>query len=440
MKAPRGGGKSKLLGALAFALWYFRGLDVVDMGGSQKQAEIVYQYFEGHCYMDPQLVKQFPADPTQYKTESDLGNKMKCLPASPKQIRGPHPDVLLADEVCETKDELILDALPMVDTSPNPIIAMTSTFHKAFGIFQEYWDNANEYGYTRISWDIFDVTRSFDPSIWDDPELQREIPDLDKLKELAAGRTGEAEGWVNIQSIIQAWREKTSVDYFMVEYMGSRPATSGLVNNPEDVDNCVFLADSDSCYNYQDGAEVVAGLDWGWSGMTSWVPLMSYIDGIRVQLENRNYTKAYLSHIIDDIIWDVRAYGISHIYADAAGKFENQELRRRLGEENINCLVIEMDFGKYKNEMLGNYRAHFERQLLRIPNTHKTAIWQHKRYHFNAQTEKPVKEHDHVPDATMCALYHWNLTDSTYHIGDHPALPEDASTRPVTSGLRGKRF
>ena len=52
-------------------------------------------------------------------------------------MRGKHPDVLISDETCETSDELIESALPMVNDSEYPLVVMVSTFHKIFGRFAE---------------------------------------------------------------------------------------------------------------------------------------------------------------------------------------------------------------------------------------------------------------------------------------------------------------
>ena len=50
IKGPRGGGKSKILGALGFVQWFLQLLSIVDMGGSLQQAQGVYNYFVGHIY------------------------------------------------------------------------------------------------------------------------------------------------------------------------------------------------------------------------------------------------------------------------------------------------------------------------------------------------------------------------------------------------------
>jgi len=436
--APRGGGKSQMLGSLGFALFYFKNRSVVDMGGALAQAKIVYGYFSSIVYADPRILAALPKEPMMEHTTGTNNNYFMCVAASPKAVRGPHPDVLMADEVCETPDELVDAALPMVDTSQTPLRILTSTFHKVFGIFQEIWDRADELGYKRYQWDIFDVVQSFDPSVWDDKDLNRYIPDLQKLKELADGRTGDPEGWIPILNVINAWRSKRTQDWFMVEYMGKRPSAAGLVNDPIDVDNAAFEIATNPQYNYEQGAEVVGGLDWGFSSMTAWTALMQHKDAVKVEVGLRTYTEVIAEEVIEDVCDDVEKYGIKVIYADSAGKFENAALQKRLVERKLSCKVIEVVFSKEKDNMLGNYRAHFQRGKIKIPKTHQVALWQHKRYRYVAGTNKPQKKDDHVPDATMCALSHWPL-------GVHKGSAKDLGTTggqatPITAGLRNKKF
>lgn len=436
--APRGGGKSNMLGSLGFALFFFRDLKVVDMGGALAQAKIVYQYFSSIAYADPRILAVLPKEPMMERTEGTDENYFMCVAASPKAVRGPHPDVLMADEVCETPDELVDAALPMVDTSQTPLRILTSTFHKVFGIFQETWDRAEELGYTRYSWDIFDVVTTFDPAVWDDKDLNRYIPDLQKLKALANGRTGDPEGWIPITNVINAWRSKRTLDWFLVEYMGKRPSAAGLVNDPVDVDNAGFEIASHPEYNYVQDTETVGGLDWGFSSMTAWTAFMRHKDDVKVELALRTYTQVISEEIIEDICDDVEKYGIRIIYADSAGKFENAALQKRLVERKLQCKVIEVVFSKEKENMLGNYRAHFQRAKIKIPKTHQVALWQHKRYRYVPGTNKPVKKDDHVPDATMCALSHWPLGVNKGSAKDLQTTGGEA--KPITSGLRNKQF
>lgn len=464
MKGPRGGGKSKMLGALGFVKWLLGLLNIIDMGGSLEQAKGVYNYFTGHIFASEAIANSLPDEPTMLRTKTDQGNYFRAVAASQKQVRGPHPDVLFIDEACEVKDELILSAMPMVDSSPAPLVVMTSTFHKIFGLFQETWDNADALGWARLSWDIFDVVQSFDPAIWDDAELNRQIPDLAKLRERAAGRTGDTEGWIPIANVIQAWREKPTLDYFDVEYMGSRPGTEGMVNDPEDVDACVVPDLESADLTYRPGAEVAAGLDWGFQGMTVFDVEMAHRDNVKVELECRIYTQVLSATIIEDIVQDVIRYRIRTIHADGSHPFDNAALRMELGKalanlpekERFRCSLVEVPFGRpveakdtdgkkdknrrqgtEKDEMLGNYRAYFQRRLNRIPARNREGIWQHKRYRYQKNSDKPLKEDDHCPDAKMLALKRWPLGKAVSKmIEQKPAI----HSRTLTGGMLKEQF
>jgi hypothetical protein len=461
IKGPRGGGKSVMLGALGFVKWYLQLRNIVDMGGSLQQAEGVYKYFTGYIFAQDAIGRSLPKDPTMHYTETDQRNYFKAVAASQKQVRGPHPDNLFIDEACEAKDEIILSAMPMIDTSPNQLLVLTSTFHKIFGLFQETWDKADELGYVRLSWDIFDVTQSFDPAIWDDPVLNREIPDLAGLKKRAAGRSGDPEGWVPVGNIIQAWREKPSTDYFDVEYMGSRPGSAGMVNDPEDVDACVVPSLDEVGLAYRRGAETAGGLDWGFEGMTSWTAFMAAKDLAKAQLESRTYTQVRSAVIIENIVADVLKYRITTIHSDGSHPFENADLQAAIGKalagEDFRCTVVPVPFGRpvqaagtnkkvakkvigtEKEVMLGNYRAYFQRRLLAIPAAFKTAIWQHKRYRYQKGSDKPLKEDDHIPDSTMLALRRWPLGKSVSNLPANDNK-KDQRESTVTGGLIDEVF
>lgn len=455
IKAPRGGGKSKLLGTIGFDLWFLRRRKVVNMGGSFVQAQIVYNYFRDYCDIDASVATTVAGKAKMGETKAQEGHTFHCVTASSKQVRGKHPDVLISDETCETADEIVHAALPMVNDSQHPLVVMASTFHKIFGIFQETWDNAEERGYHRIQWDIFDVCALFPANFWEQPEIKK-INGIEKLKAYAKGRTGDPDGWIPIQNVIQAWLEKPTEDWFEVEYLGSRPSAAGLVLKPEDVDAAVFDSAVDKSYNYIQGATVVLGIDWGFSSMTAIVEMMGHIDQTVILLNNKNYHQTSSEDIIKDIVERVRVRGIRFIYADSAGKFENIALQNALNKEKLGCAVIEVVFSKEKFGtpgqdgaigMLGNLRAHFEQRKIKIPKKFRDAYWQYKRYRYQEGTDKPVKKDDHIPDATMCALQHFVLGRFIRSIPTEK-VEEDGSVnneptpvqKPATAGLKRKQF
>lgn len=432
IKGPRGGGKTKFMGAFGFAEWFLRVRDMVVLGGSLSQAQNVYNYFTSHVYAQEAIVDSLPAEPTMGKTETDQGNYFKAVAASPKAVRGPHPHDLLIDEACEAKDEIIDSALPMVASSENPLVVMTSTFHKIFGKFQEVWDAAPEIGWVRYSWDVFDVTKSFDPAIWSDEQLMREVHDLsilqageNSLEFRAQGRTGDPEGWFDIRSVIQSWREKSSLDWFDVELMGLRPSAVGMVNKPEDVDACIFAVDEPKTedevpvlpveYRHDKNLSAAGGIDWGFSGMTSVTGYHKGRDDLKINHYQREYTGTRSHVIIEDTLDAIEKFNWRVVYCDISHKFENADLAaaiaKKFQDSEFRCRVVEVAFVKEKSGMLGNYRAHFQRRLLRIPSLakFKPAVWQHKRYRYQLNSDKPLKQDDHIPDSTMLCLSHWPL-------------------------------
>lgn len=418
------------------------------MGGSFVQAEIVYGYFADYCEIDPSIKNAYvKGDLTMTETESVFGQKFSCVTASPKQVRGKHPDCLFSDETCETSDELIDDALPMVNDSKNPLVVMASTFHKIFGRFAETWDNAEERGYLRIQWDIFDVCSPFPADVWARDEFKN-INGIEKLKKHAKGRTGDPEGWIPIENVIQGWRDKPTEEWFEVEYLGTAPSSAGLVLKPEDVDRSVFDQDIVRTYDYVKGATTVIGIDWGFSSMTAVTEVMAYKDDIVTLLNSRNYHQIRSEDIIKEVVEMVRERGIRFVYADSAGKFENVSLQSALAKENLACAVVEVVFSKEKFGtpgvdgaigMIGNLRAHFEQSKIKLPKKFKDAFYQLKNYRYQEGTDKPVKVNDHIPDSLMCALQHFKLGQYPRAL-PLPAQPSKGSTRAVTHGLRDKIF
>lgn len=453
IKAPRGGGKSKLLGTVGFDLWFLKKYKVVNMAGSAMQATQVYNYFKAYCDMDDSVSQHIAGDPLAIVTKASEGHWFSSVTASTKQTRGKHPDALISDETCETPDEIVHSALPMVNDSKNPLIIMASTFHKIYGIFQETWDNAEEKGYYRIQWDIFDVCSPFPADYWEREDIKG-IMGIEKLVKHANGRTGDEYGWIPIENVIQAWREKPTEDWFEVEYLGSRPSAAGLVLKPEDVDAAMFDDTGNHQYQYIKGATVVMGIDWGFSSMTATSQFMGHRDGVAVMVNNKNYHQIASDDIIKDVVGEVKKRGIRFIYADSAGKFENNALQNMLAKENIACTVVEVVFSKEKFGtpgkdgsigMLGNLRAHFEQRKIKIPNRFKEAYWQFKRYRYKDGEDKPVKKDDHIPDSTMCALQHFKLGQFARAIPTKEGAITKSTkpveeAKPITAGLMQKTF
>jgi hypothetical protein len=320
-----------------------------------------------------------------------------------------------------------------------------------------------------------------------DERLIAEIPDLTiaqagdrSLEHRLAGRTGDPDGWIPFDNMVQQWREKPTLNYFDVEYMGTRPSTDGMVNNPEDVDACVvddLYVEGEHDYRFIPNANTAGGLDWGFSSMSSWSVGMQYKDNIVPILAQQNWSQVRSGTIIKDIVKDVLKYRIPKIYADASHPFNNADLRIAIRKAIIAlpvshrfaCKVVEVPFGRpmqvaenagkkeasgeskkkdqqkllgnEKEYLLGNYQAYFERRLLRIPKEFQIGIWQHKRYRYQKNSDKPLKEDDHVPDSTMLMLRGWTLGKVRVQVSDeNPESRKGTESSTVNAGLIDEVF
>ena len=98
-------------------------------------------------------------------------------------------------------------------------------------------------------------------------------------------------------------------------------------------------------------------------------------------------------------------------------------------------------FGKEKMFMVGNLRAHFEQNKVRIPEKFQLARWQLKRYRYQEGTNKPEKKDDHIPDSFMCAFQKWPLNKKAMHLKDTTKEQQEKfGWTPITAGIRNKVF
>lgn len=405
VKAPRGGGKSRVLASLELALWYLLKFDVVNLGGSFKQASKVYSYLTP-AFMS-EFMKEDIQKTIQIETKSKLGNSIYVLAATEKQTRSPHVGsqdrggALVIDEECEADDDIVNSAIPVVNTANPSIIIRSSTFHKSFGSFQECWDNANDMGYKQFQWDIFDVSEKCN-DVCDD--VYDQVDGKNKpciLLDYCKGKAHFSNGWVKIQEIRQQRRE-VSHNQFMVELMGGRPSADGLVYSPVATSRAVVQND----FTYQTGMPSSVGLDWGWAGETAiiWTQMQRSQSKnkfvIRV-LDAQKYNKPEIENICDIVKHMTQNWELC-VYPDGSGQsgFQNYELQKR------GALMFPVSFVKLKDYGISNITKLLEQDRLEIPDKFSWLVDQMKKYRMG-ENGKPVKKNDHGPDALLCSCLHY---------------------------------
>jgi hypothetical protein len=157
---PRGGGGSLAAAILIWLLMVYRQKSFIDMAGSGEQAKRVYEYTTQFWYCVPGMAEAYLAkDPLQSETALKNGVTLTCVPASEKAARGRHVPGFVADESCQEDPrvgKILQAAVQSVLSEPDFTIVLLSTFHVPFGFFQEAWDLADERGYRRYRWDVYD--------------------------------------------------------------------------------------------------------------------------------------------------------------------------------------------------------------------------------------------------------------------------------------------
>lgn len=297
--ANRGGGKSLGVSFIEFFLVFIRKYDALNLGGSELQADQVYQYLLSYIESDPYWQSLVKGDTMRERTYTVDEAWIRVLTASQKSVRSPHAGgrkksgrmaggLLVIDEEAEAAPEIVNAALPTVNTARPSVVVRSSTFHNNEGTFAELIDNHVEMGFKKYRWDIFDVAEACDctgdtcqseEKCFREDHIERVVdPDTgaitDKVihKAYCGGRAKYADGWIPMEEIVALWkRMKRNHPRWEIEAMGSRPSSSGHVIKDLDAfaKNIVSMP-ADTLY--KQGMPVTVCVDWGSSnaGVTVW--------------------------------------------------------------------------------------------------------------------------------------------------------------------------
>ena len=259
---PRGGGKSQGVSFIEFYLVFIKLFDALNLGGSELQADQVYQYLLGYIQSDTYWKSLVRGDPMRERTFTTDDAWIRVLTASSKSVRSPHAGgrkpggrlaggILVIDEEAEADASIVSAALPTINTAVPSVNIRSSTFHNAAGSFADLIDGHEEMGYKLYKWDVFDVCAGCqcppDPSgaglcmseescfredhveTYFDPETQQNETKV-LHKAYCGGRSRYSKGWVPYAEILKLWlRLKRNHATWEVEQMGSRPTSRGYV-------------------------------------------------------------------------------------------------------------------------------------------------------------------------------------------------------------------
>jgi hypothetical protein len=278
--ASRGlAGKSYSLSTLGLAFAYIIGADITILGGSLAQSNNVHEYmvktmeFEG-------IPSTMTIDQTATRTKLTNSGRIRPLPASQRNVRGPHPSILLIDEA----DEMEIDIYDAALGQPLPQSNYLNQTVDTFTVVSSTWQYPDK-AFTEI------LRRA---------EEKHEPRYLWCYKESA----NPVDGWLT-QKTIDEKRNSVSAEMFRVEYDLGEPSIGNRAFDSEAVERafCAKFAPTDPIgegegyvehkelkdfeeYRFAkraDNAQYVAGADWA-KEQDKTVVWVARIDGTQREL------------------------------------------------------------------------------------------------------------------------------------------------------------
>lgn len=423
---PRGGGKSQGVSFIEFKLTFLDNFDALNLGGSELQADQVYQYLLAYIESDPYWKDLIKGEAMRERTNLLDGNWIRVLAASQKSTRSPHAGggggkrrggILVIDEEAEADDGIVDSALPTINTAVPSVNVRSSTFHNNVGSFADLIENHEQMGYTLYQWDIFDVAErcktcvnvcQSEEKCFREDHIEKVVdPDTgkeeDKLihKAYCGGKALYADGWIPMLEIHKLWRRMNRAhETWEVEAMGSRPSSAGYVIKDQ-IKHAKNVTKHSGSELYLPGGPISICVDWGTvaAGVEVWqAQFGSKIN--HVLLHADQVEQAGIDVILGKIFMYRSMYldDFTEVAADigGGGNYLNKELREK---HRIACRDV--NFNMEKEAAAAAWNVLSEHGQLVLPSEHEVFHKQVKRWRRNSQGHI-IKGNDHLCDAAIC--------------------------------------
>lgn len=421
--ANRGGGKSYGVSFIEFYLWMILDFDALNLGGSELQADQVYQYLLGYIESDPFWLTLLRSDPQRERTYKENDAWVRVLTASQKSVRSPHAGgfrkgmerggVLVIDEEAEAEKDIVEAALPTINTARPSVSLRVSTFHNLEGSFQEVVDNHEEMGYKLYKWDIFDVAercdcvdtcQSAEPCFREDHYEDYIDPDTGELEKrlihraYCGGRAMYADGWIQMEEIITLWkRMRRNHSRWEVEAMGSRPSSAGFVIK-DLLQFAKNITQESGPQLYIPGNPVTITVDWG-TGNGAVEVWQEQFGGKHVLLHADLLKDNNETQIIGTILGFAAQYrnDLFEIAADIGGG--GNYLNKKLRDEH-RLPVRDVNFAEEKEAAVAAWNIMNEAGDTIYPAEHEE--FAHQVRNWKRKNGRIQKGNDHLCDAAIC--------------------------------------
>jgi hypothetical protein len=209
-QGPRGGGKTLNYAIFELASMVFKeDIWIVAVAGSEGQARDGFTYLSGKKEKDgvegmiysPLFRSMISGEPSVTKTVFTNGARVEIRTGgSEKAVSGPHPQVLIVDELDHIESGPLNTALQMPQSNKKykSTTVMASSQYHASGTLQNLLDKAKESGIAIYRFDIFDIMEScgkrYPVECGDCPFHTWRNPFTGSMEELCKGRGERSNG------------------------------------------------------------------------------------------------------------------------------------------------------------------------------------------------------------------------------------------------------
>jgi len=423
--ANRGGGKSQGVAYIEFFLVLLKDYDALNLGGSELQADQVYQYLLAYIESDPFWKELIRGEPMRERTFTIYDAWIRVLTASQKSVRSPHAGgrkksgrlaggLLVIDEEAEAAPDIVVAALPTVNTARPSVVVRCSTFHNNEGTFAELVDHHKDMGFKLYQWSIFDVCERCDctgPDCQSEEQCFREdhyedVTDpttgITSRKMLhrayCGGKAKYADGWIPMDEVLALWRRmRRNHSRWEVEAMGSRPTTAGHVLKDQ-MKFAENITTEMAASLYKPRSPIDICVDWGTvnAGVTVWQEL-PYDQHLLLHADL--IPEAGPTQILSVILgyWGRYVNETNEVAADigGGGNYMNLALRE---EQHIPCRDV--NFAEEKEAAAAALNIYNEANKIIIPDEHWEFIEQMRKW--RRKNGRIQKGDDHLCDSSLC--------------------------------------
>lgn len=402
IRAPRKGGKTILVAIVAcWLVLSDQSRRVFILSGSQNQAEWLYQYCSAIVWPHGpkgaplrKFYRQFLVrEPIKSRIEFIEGGWIRYAPASKKAVNAPTADVLIMDEYVLIDSVIVEQAFPMIRGSEFPMRFLLSTAtpnEENTDAFLDILDKTEPgeelalLGWERVVWGPEDCGFLQTKNAKADAEVAKHFLDPEMYRTQYEGKNPKRAGRIFPRTFIHD------------AFKAPDPENPGfLVDGTEfDPDNIVNRGEAKGGIDW--GFDADTALLWGYMGLERRIVICKVIVAPHTSPSD-------WANIVED---ESTSHDIYEWYADAAGAFQNQEIRDR----GIKVTRRPFQHRRYGKEwMIGILYYWLENRKLIIADIPENEIVKQQllKYRRN-QNGKPIKGNDHCVDGLLCLVSGWD--------------------------------